>query len=119
LTIPLPPPVYSRADQHHHHHRNQRWQDTPRPAAAEAPLVHPGHRSRDAGAPEFLQTRQLGRSHGLFELRGHFFLVQAQHARILAHETLGENAARQLVVVVGLNRLQHASRDLQFFGNLL
>jgi len=62
--------------------------------------------------------RQLGRSHGLLELSGHFLLVQTQHTRILAHETLGENAARQLVVFVRLNRLQHARGDLQFFGNL-
>jgi len=108
LPASLPQPVYSRADQHHHHHRHQRWQNIPRPAAAEAPLIHAGQVNRAVRLPEFRQVRQLGRSHGLLELGGHFLLVQTQHAGILPHETLGENATRQLVVFVGLNRGQHA-----------
>jgi len=63
-------------------------------AAAEALVIHPGQPSRDARLPEIRQTRQLGRLHGLLELGAHLLLVQTQHARILAHETLGENAAR-------------------------
>jgi len=45
---------------------------------------------------------------GLFKLGRHFLCVQPEHTRILAHEALGENAAWQLVVFVGLNRLQRA-----------
>jgi len=106
LTIPLPPGVDSGADQHHHHHRNQRRQNAPLPAGAEPRLLHPGQRKR--GPPELRQARQLGRLHGVFELGGHFLRVQTQHGRVLAHEALGENAAWQLAVFVGLDRLQHA-----------
>jgi len=46
--------------------------------------------------------------HGPFELGGHFLPVQTQQTRILTNEALGENAAWQLSVFVGLDRLQHA-----------
>jgi len=68
-----------------------------------------GHRLRYLSG-----LRDFDRPHDLLHLAGNIFFVQTEQAGVLAGEALGKNAAWKLIVLIVLDGLEKAHRDLQF-----